>query len=359
MASDRGYGNWTEEGWNLRFRGSVYKQPNLSKRTIDNLANIFLLGSVKKLPSEQYEQAINMTRSIFVLPQKNIQVSFRLSSVLSARPSDGFKWNDIGNPLRGEQAIDIPRSTNFEGDFDEFVPVKNISGSGLLAGNATSRVQRIRVHARGTNTGNATSYLVPSSGLTIISDVDDILRLSKVYQPREGLRNLFARPFMAWMNMPHIFANWSRTLPDVHFHYLTTTPEQLSQSYMKFVYQTYPEGSFDTRLVNVSDLRATFANRRFLLDKIFRTFPGRKFVLLGDTSNLDIMENYPSLVHKFPNQVQCIFIRNTSSMDPKNRIPYNTKGFEELDQEQYMFFRVPVSLYSLTYLSGNLMQEYA
>src|SRR5947207_7113218 len=103
MAPDRSYANWTDKGWNLRFRGSVYKQPNLSKRAIDNLANIFLLGSVKKLPPEQYEQAINMTRSIFVLPQKNAQVVF------SVGPFDGLKWKDRQNPIRGEQDVYVPK----------------------------------------------------------------------------------------------------------------------------------------------------------------------------------------------------------------------------------------------------------
>jgi phosphatidate phosphatase APP1 len=79
------------------------------------------------------------------------------------------------------------------------------------------------MHVNGTDTGNATAYLVPTDGLTIISDIDDILRVTKIYEPKEGLLNSFALPFTPWMNMPEIYANWSKTLPQLHFHYLTTT----------------------------------------------------------------------------------------------------------------------------------------
>ena len=89
------------------------------------------------------------------------------------------------------------------------------------------------MYARGTDTGNATAYLVPPTGFTIISDIDDILRVTKIYDPKEGLLNSFAREFTPWMNMPEIYANWSATIPNFHFHYLTTTPEQATRNYME------------------------------------------------------------------------------------------------------------------------------
>ena len=58
---------------------------------------------------------------------------------------------------------------------------------------------------------------------------------------------------------------------------------------MDFIYKTYPGGSFDTRPLNFSDVSATLSIRKFLLDKIFQTFPDRKFVLVADTSNSDVM----------------------------------------------------------------------
>jgi phosphatidate phosphatase APP1 len=94
----------------------------------------------------------------------------------------------------------------------------------------------MNVYTNGTDTGNATAYLVPTTGLTIISDIDDILRVTKIYEPKEGLLNSFARDFYPWMNMPEIYANWSKSIPGFHFHYLTTTPEQATRVYMNFIY---------------------------------------------------------------------------------------------------------------------------
>ena len=179
----------------------MYKQPNISRSKLNDLTNVFLVDTkVEDLPPSQAAQARNLTAEIFVLQQSDRNVTFNLA---------------------GEQQINFPHETTTQGDFDDFVP---IDGSGLDDGNSTSQIQRLNVYTQGDINGNATAYLVPSEGLTVISDIDDILRVTKIYDPKEGLLNSFARPFTPWLNMPDIYANWSRSIPNFHFHYLTTTP---------------------------------------------------------------------------------------------------------------------------------------
>jgi hypothetical protein len=120
-----------------------------------------------------------------------------------------------------------------------------------------------------------------------------------------------------------------------------------------YIYKTYPLGSFDTRPLNFSDVSATLAIRKFLLDRIFQTFPQRKFVLVADTSNSDVMKAYPQLTRDYPGQVQCIFLRNTSSTDPSDRFPYDTSGFKDIPQNSYMFFNVPDDLRGLDIEGGQ------
>ena len=115
----------------------------------------------------------------------------------------------------------------------------------------------------------------------------------------------------------------------------------------RFIYKTYPLGSFDTRPLNFSDVSATLAIRKFLLNRIFETFPQRKFILVGDTSNSDVMSDYPQLMHDYPDRVHCIWLRNTSSTDASDRFPYDTSGFKDLPAEHYMFFNVPDDLANL------------
>ncbi|KAI4125598.1 MAG: hypothetical protein LQ347_005320 [Umbilicaria vellea] len=345
------YGNWTDQGWNLRFRGNVYKQPNVSESKLNDLANIFLIGtSVQSLPPSQASQARNLTAEIFVLQQGNQNVTFSLAPAPTAGSSGEPGGGGAVTPPGGNQLIKLPFPTTPEGDFDTFLPINN---NGLVAGNTTNQIQRLNSYAQGAPIGNATAYLVPPQGLTIISDIDDILRITKIYQPAEGLLNSFARPFVPWMNMPSIYANWSAHMPNVHFHYLTTTPEQVTRNYMDFIYNTYPGGSFDTRPLNFSDVSATLSIRKFLLQKIFRTYPHRKFVLVADTSNSDVMRDYPAMATDFPGQVQCIFLRNTSGTDSGDKFPYDTSGFKGLDQKMYMFFLVPDDLTHLDIVNGQ------
>lgn len=93
----------------------------------------------------------------------------------------------------------------------------------------------------------------------------------------------------------------------------------------------------------------------FLLQKIFETFPQRKFVLVADTSNSDVMKDYPTLAHDYPDQVQCIFLRNTSSTDPGDKFPYDTSHFEGLNNRSYMFFHTPDDLTNLDIANGECL----
>jgi hypothetical protein len=348
-----GYGNWTNNGWNLRIHGNVYKQPNISNATVDKLADFYLIDtSVANLTSSEQDQARNVTREIYVVQQGNQSVTM---DILPG-PEFGSSGEPDGGggvtPAGGEQTITLPYATTPEGDFDVFVPVSNTSLT-LTAGDGDVAPQRLNVYAQGATLGNATSYLVSDQGMTVVSDIDDILRVTKIYEPKQGLLNTFARPFTPWMNMPDIYANWSASLPNMHFHYLTTTPEQITANYMQFIYDNYPGGSFDTRPLNFSDVSATLSIRKFLLDKIFQTFPNRKFILIADTSNSDVMRDYPEMATQYPGQVQCIFLRNTSSTDPGDKFPYDTSGFKGLNQSSYMFFKVPEDLTNLDIANGQ------
>ena len=350
-----GYGNWTELGWNLRFHGNVFKAPaNVPNATWNDLANKFLINTkVQNLPPAQSAQAVNLTKEIFVVQQANQNVTF---NVLPG-PSD---VTGGVTTAAGSELITLPYETTKEGDFDVFLPLTNATLTGLTSltpGNGSVAPQTLSVYANGTDTGNATSYLISTNGLTVVSDIDDTLRVTKIYEPAQGLLNTFARPFTNWMNMPDIYANWSKSLPELHFHYLTTTPEQITRNYMQYTLANYPGGSFDTRPLNFSDVSATLSIRKFLLVKLFQTFPHRKFILMGDTSNSDVMRDYPAMATEFPGQVQCILIRNISSTDAGDKFPYDTSGFKNLNQQNYMFYHVPNDLTNLDIVGGHCLNS--
>ncbi|OAA55142.1 hypothetical protein ISF_08063 [Cordyceps fumosorosea ARSEF 2679] len=365
------YANWTDDGWNVRVHGNVYKVPDVAQDKIDKLADAFLIGtSVKDLDDNAKTQARNLTREIFVVQQghENVTIKFVVPSSNSSAPRGGcpppplFAMLTASPELQkaGGQEITLPYETTAEGDFDVFVPLKNESSKAngtdayLLPGNATTKIQTLNMYANGTDTGNATAYLVPPEGVTVVSDIDDILRVTKIYKPKEGLLNTFARPFAPWLTMPAVYSNWSTSaISSLHFHYLTTTPEQGTRPYMDFIFRTYPAGSFDTRPLNLTNTKETLQIRRYLLDRVLQTFPRRRFVLVADTSNADVMKAYPGVFKDYPGRVSCILLRNTSSTDADDKLPYDTAGFKDIPQENYMFFKVPEDLTGIDIENGH------
>lgn len=174
------YANWTDQGWNVRIHGNIYKRPNITQEKLDDLANVFLIGvDIADLPQTQQDQARNLTSEIFVVQQDNEQVIVNFVNDVTVNPD-----TDSGgiSAAGGSQNITMPYNTTAEGDFDSFVILKNTTGTDgghLLPGNETDHVQLLNVYVEGAaSTGNATAYLVPDTGITIISDIDDILRKS-------------------------------------------------------------------------------------------------------------------------------------------------------------------------------------
>ena len=166
------YANWTNQGWLVRFHGNVYKTPNLSNNTLDDFTNTLLVGtSVNKLNQTQQDQTRNLTKEILVVQQGNVKPIFKLMPTPTS-----------GGP-QVVQTVVFPYNTTVEGDYDAFVP---IDGNSIYAGNATDQIQKVDIYTNGSLLGNASAYLVPSNGVTIVSDIDDILRVTKIYEPEQG-----------------------------------------------------------------------------------------------------------------------------------------------------------------------------
>lgn len=141
-----------------------------------------------------------------------------------------------GNPLIN---VELPKLTNRFGHFSNF-------STEVIASNSTS----IRPDTLWTDSAHhlqlagcdqqwrqqpsrATTRFYPARGLTVVSDVDDILRLAEVWNPKQTLLNTFVRPFRPWMDMPAVFQRWQRAAPDAHFHWITDLPEVGSRFYVE------------------------------------------------------------------------------------------------------------------------------
>lgn len=204
-----GYANWTDKGWNVLVHGQVYKDPGLSDEKLNTLANPFLIGKdIKDLQPSEQVQARNLTREIFSVPQDDVNVTMKF--IPNFKEVEGLSGSLVP-AAGGAQEIQLPYATTELGDFAAFLPLQNTTGPNggyMKPGNLTTDIQALNYYAGNATLGNATAYLVPPKGFTIISDIDDILRVTKIYQPDEGLMNSFAKAFVPWMNMPEIYKIW-------------------------------------------------------------------------------------------------------------------------------------------------------
>ena len=259
------YANYSDHSWNARFHGRVYKRPPLSREKLNALGNKFLIGTtVMELLVDQADRTREMVKEVFVVPQKNQGIVVQMD-----RP-----WTNASQAVK----------TSPTGEFDFWAKVQY---SELNPGTLPNvGIQRFNFITPNYWEGYASIYFVPPHGLTIISDMDDILRDSQIWKPNMLLLKSFALPYLPWMNLPSIYKDWAQLVPDTHFHYLTTAPQPFARRINKFLDEYYPHGSMDTRSLDWDSPAPVLHPRLYHLQKIFETFPERKFVLVGDTSNM-------------------------------------------------------------------------
>ena len=259
------YANYSDHSWNARFYGRVYKRPPLSRKKLNAMTNKFLIGTtVQQLPVDQADRAREMTKEVLVVAEDKQDVTVQMESP-SMNPSMSGKTSRTG-----------------EYDF-----VAKVQHPELQPGTLPDMgIQRFNFKTRDHWEGYATTYFVPTRGITVISDIDDVLRDMQIWKPNMLLMKSFALPHIPWLNMPSLYKDWAHLVPGIHFHYLTTSPQPLSRRINTFLDAYYPHGSLDTRPVDWDSARKMLHTRMFYLEKMFETFPERKFVLVGDTSNL-------------------------------------------------------------------------
>lgn len=250
----------------------IYKQANVST---DDIVSIIDGLSTKNLNATEQALLNNRTTALAAIPISHANVSAMIT------------------PPNGGSAQQIMLTTADDvGEIDQFVPVPNLADnktavqvvqlaisnvSGALTFYSLRMIDLLIFVVVYLGPGNGTAILVPSSGYSIVSDIDDVLRITKVYVPNEGLFNSFVEPYVNVPGMPELFANWAKKLTGVSFHYDTTTPVQLTRTYVEYLFNEYPIGSLDMRPINISEPSVILEARQVSLVKLFQTFPSRKF----------------------------------------------------------------------------------
>jgi len=187
-------------------------------------------------------------------------------------------------------------------------------------------------------------YINPESGISLISDIDDTIKISGIGTGlREMFRNVFTRE-MSTMPVPGV-AGWFNALAaeplHVQVHYLSNSPWQLFPFLKELIvdHMELPRGTWHLKKYSgfVQGIFEPVTERKKeSLEGLMRDFPGRKWILVGDGGEGDL-EVYTEAVKKWPGKVIAVYIRDVSGIGekvvgtgigPNSQKEYSTKNID-------------------------------
>lgn len=184
-------------------------------------------------------------------------------------------------------------------------------------------------------------------GTSVISDVDDTIKISEVRHKLRLLERTFLRDFEPVPGMAAAYGKWAAS-GGVLFHYLSASPWQLYDPLVDFLGSAgYPIGSAHLKLFRAKDssffslFQDPKAYKAPLLRSLIGAAPGRRFILVGDSGELD-PEAYADAYREFPAQVAAIFIRDVTD-EPRDAPRYQT-AFAGIPPERWQIFQDPSEL---------------
>ncbi|MDR2925783.1 MAG: DUF2183 domain-containing protein [Azoarcus sp.] len=159
---------------------------------------------------------------------------------------------------------------------------------------------------------------ISAEGVSIVSDIDDTIKISEVRDRKALLRNTFIEPFRAVPGM----AAWYKELagnywPSVVFHYLSAAPAQMYPALSEFL----REEGFSAGILHLRESTSwrtlyanheeTVAHKKNILIRLITGWPQRKFILIGDSGEKD-PEIYADIARAYPDRILAIHIRDVT-----------------------------------------------
>jgi hypothetical protein len=175
-------------------------------------------------------------------------------------------------------------------------------------------------------------HLIPPTGISIVSDIDDTVKITNYLNKKEFYKNTFIREFKVVPGMVELYQklynnnnssqqNYNNEINNnCSFHYVSASPYQLFEELYKFLIEKegFPYATFHLKKIRVKDktLLELLADPQDYkirqIEPLLRRFPNRKFIFVGDSGEKDI-EVYIELYNKYPKQIHKIWIRNVNN----------------------------------------------
>ncbi|MGD9127177.1 MAG: DUF2183 domain-containing protein, partial [Planctomycetia bacterium] len=150
----------------------------------------------------------------------------------------------------------------------------------------------VRTKAKDGRVFSGKVYPISGEGLSVISDIDDTIKISKVTDRGELMRNTFVRPFQEVPGMAKVYSELAKQ--GAAFHYVSGSPWQLYEPLGQFLAKAdFPGGTFALRIFRLKDKTAISLfqpaekHKLVAIRRLFDNFSKRRFLLIGDSGEQD------------------------------------------------------------------------
>ena len=154
-------------------------------------------------------------------------------------------------------------------------------------------------------------------GVTVISDIDDTVKISHVTDHKKLLEATFLLDFEAVPGMPELYQKWRQQ--GASFQFVSSSPWHLYTELDQFLGATgFPLASLNLKAIRFRDrtilslFKKGTETKPLQIKPILERYPQRKFVLIGDSGEQD-PEVYSQFYHEHPEKILAIFIRNINN----------------------------------------------
>ena len=165
--------------------------------------------------------------------------------------------------------------------------------------------------------------VVEPSGMMIISDIDDTIKVSEVYLgTTELIRNTFLKEVEIANGMQTLYTKLYDENINTTFHYVSGSPLQLYDFLHNLVVDNgFKEGSLHLKNLRLNPLSAelydfidpdsTYVHKLATISNMMEKNPNKIFILIGDTGEKD-PDVYGKLLELYPTQIKAIYLRNVT-----------------------------------------------
>jgi phosphatidate phosphatase APP1 len=168
------------------------------------------------------------------------------------------------------------------------------------------------------------------------------------------LKTTFAEPAQFTSHMPDFYKVLDQQLLKPCWFYLSASPYNLYPFLHKFLDDYYPKGTMILRDASWQTLggllgsltQGVKAYKSSRIDKIHEWLPDRKFICIGDSTQMD-PETYAAMYKKYPGWISAIYIRKVLDapyMEKKNKPERFENAFEGIPANVWKLFVLPDEL---------------